>query len=79
MSRAYLHRIVALEATHRTKLACQRCYGRPVRIVTILDDTDAVLHETFPESGCPECGRPVSHTLRIVGETSADAEVLSNA
>jgi hypothetical protein len=52
-------RLRALEAVyHPLAATCETCHGHPARLVYIDPDTDAVWHETMPETGCPDCGAP---------------------
>ena len=51
---------------------CPQCFDRPFRVAVIDGETDAVLDENFPTSGCPGCGRPIAQELQIIGEGDDD-------
>jgi hypothetical protein len=60
-------RISRLETVLNRTPVCQRCYGYPLRVVLISEDTDEVISESCPEGGCLDCGRPIVREIRIVG------------
>lgn len=62
-----LRRLARLEAS-MPRPRCVTCAGFPTRVVSIDGDTDTVISETMPESGCPTCGRPVWREVRIVAD-----------
>jgi hypothetical protein len=66
MTRTIARRLARLEYRygHGT---CTLCYGYPVRLVGIDEDTGAGISESLPASGCPACGRPIRSELHIVG------------
>jgi hypothetical protein len=47
---------------------CATCLGRPHRIVTVDMDSDEVISETMPETGCPVCGESVYREYRLVAD-----------
>jgi hypothetical protein len=49
---------------------CSTCLGRPHRVVTIDRDTDAVISETMPGTGCSACGASVFREYRLVVDHS---------
>lgn len=51
---------------------CRRCYGTPIRVITVDDNTGDILTENLPPTGCPECGKPILRELRIVADTSGE-------
>lgn len=59
-------RLRDLERTWPTPV-CPTCHGHPYRLVTLDPETVAVIAETLPATGCPTCGRPIQHEVRIVG------------
>lgn len=65
MSSNHVSRIARVESRLMTR-TCTTCYGFPVRIVCV-DDDGTENGSNMPESGCPECGRPIRSTREIVG------------
>ena len=54
-----------LEALYTAPQKCQTCYGHPSRLTYADPDTGIVWWESLPESGCPECGRPIIREMRV--------------
>ncbi len=49
---------------------CPVCRGRPHRVAMVDRDTDEVISETVPETGCLACGESIFRDDRIVIERS---------
>lgn len=61
-----IRRLERLESSYGQG-TCTLCYGHPVRLAGIDEDTGAEISESLPASGCPACGRPIRSELHIVG------------
>jgi hypothetical protein len=60
-------RLVVLEARNHARDMCRRCFNYPVRMTSHAEATGALISETLPPDGCPDCGRPIKHTRPYVG------------
>lgn len=72
MSTNHAGRLARLERLATPRERCWRCGNHPTRIVGI-DAAGAMISETMPESGCPECGRPPVKSVEITGVDVAEA------
>lgn len=59
-------RLARLELIHAAPTTCPTCHDHPFRVVYVDENTDEVLEESMPASGCPTCGQPIDHELVIV-------------
>ena len=64
-------RITRLEVLARAG-TCQTCYDWPVRMTTVDPETGILLDESLPETGCPDCGRPIRHERVLVVAATLD-------
>ncbi len=69
MSDAMSRRLRHLE-TIWPKPRCSTCLGRPHRVVMIDMESDTVVSENMPGTGCPECGASVYREYRIEADRS---------
>lgn len=65
-SRSITRRVEDLEEGLARRTICRTCLGRPLRLVGIDPETDEVTSETFPDTGCPDCGAPIAVDLLLV-------------
>ena len=70
--RTFDSRLDRLERQLRPRRICPQCFDHPFRVAVIDGETDEVLDESFPTSGCPGCGRPIYRELHIIGEGDDD-------
>jgi len=58
-------RLGRLELVWRAPM-CPTCLGKPSRTVTVDADTDEVISESMPETGCPRCGASIFREYMLI-------------